>query len=71
MTEEPKLYKTFYKWYGDLSDEDRELFDEALLSPSVSIRQLFRELKMHEGVKWGDNAIYFHAAQLRSKENEI
>lgn len=58
-------YKTFYVWYDALSQEDREALDAALLSPEISIRQLFDSLKTHENVPWGDNAIYYHARSLK------
>ncbi len=64
------MYKTFYGWYDGLSEDDRNELDAALLSDEVSARQLFRALKEHEGVKFGDTAFYYHRSNLR-QENEI
>lgn len=64
------VYKTFYKWYDALSEEDRQQLDAAILSEDVSNRQLYLALKQQEGVPFGDNAFYHHVNALK-QENGI
>jgi hypothetical protein len=61
------MFKTFYAWYDNLSEKDRNDLDTALLSGEVSIRKLFYSLKEFEGVSWGDNALYYHANSLKQE----
>lgn len=63
------LFKSFYRWYDDLSEDDRQQLDDALVSNEVSTKQLFYALKVHEGVAFGDTALYYHRKSLL-QENE-
>ena len=68
-TNKRNLYKKFYAWYDALSEEDRNALDAALTSNEVSARRLFRALKEHENVPFGDNAFYYHRSNLLEQEN--